>query len=181
MKVTYTGRQEPFTPAQTKRLDAKFGKMGKLLDSRGGEREAHIILTSERHLRRAEITVNVYDRPMVGVAAGSDQFASLCQALEHLEKQVLKLKAKKRDTKRESKAAWEEPGPLPAAETVVEEAPRRQVFRVNHHNQSKPMTLEEALLELDRQRDYVVFRDAETDRISVLLRRRDGHFDLVEA
>jgi putative sigma-54 modulation protein len=43
------------------------------------------------------------------------------------------------------------------------------------------MTLEEALLEMDRQRDYVVFRDAETDRVSVLMRRRDGHFDLVEA
>jgi len=181
MKVTYTGRQEPFTPAQTKRLGAKFAKMGKLLDSRGGEREAHIILTSERHLRRAEITVNVYDRPMVGVAAGSDEFASLCQALEHLEKQVLKLKAKKRDNKRESKATWERTGAPPAAEPAVEEAAGKQVFRVIQHNQSKPMTLEEALLELDRQRDYVVFRDAETDRISVLLRRRDGHFDLVEA
>ena len=28
--------------------------------------------------------------------------------------------------------------------------------------------------------DYLVYRDAETDRVSVLLRRRDGHFDLVE-
>jgi hypothetical protein len=33
---------------------------------------------------------------------------------------------------------------------------------------------------MDRKRDYVVFRDAKTDRVSVLLRRRDGHFDIVE-
>ena len=43
------------------------------------------------------------------------------------------------------------------------------------------MTLEEAMLEMDKDRDYLVYRDAETDRANVLVRRRDGHFDLVEA
>ena len=68
--------------------------MGKLLDLKGGEREAHIILTSERHLRRAEITVRVFDHPMVGVAAEADQFTSVLSAVERLEKQVLKLRGK---------------------------------------------------------------------------------------
>ena len=43
------------------------------------------------------------------------------------------------------------------------------------------MTLEEAILAMDKTRDYLVYRDAQTDRVSVLVRRRDGHFDLVEA
>jgi putative sigma-54 modulation protein len=43
------------------------------------------------------------------------------------------------------------------------------------------MTLDEAVMEMDKSRDYLVYRDAETDRVSVLVRRRDGHFDLVEA
>jgi hypothetical protein len=43
------------------------------------------------------------------------------------------------------------------------------------------MTLEEALLEMDKNRDYLVYRDAETDRTCVVVRRRDGNFDLVEA
>jgi len=42
------------------------------------------------------------------------------------------------------------------------------------------MTLDEAVLEMDRKRDYLVYRDAETDRISVLVRRKDGDFDLIE-
>jgi hypothetical protein len=42
------------------------------------------------------------------------------------------------------------------------------------------MTLDEALLEMEKDRDYLVYRDTDTDRVSVLLRRRDGHFDLVE-
>ncbi len=181
MRVTYTGRQEPFAPAQQQKLEAKLAKLAKLLDSRGGEREAHVILTSERHLRRAEITIHIYDRPMVGVASEADQFTAVFQSLERLEKQVLKLRAKKRDTKREAKQGWESGAPSTPVEPAYEAALGKRIFRVNEHAARKPMTLEEALLELDRSRDYVVFRDADTDRVSVLLRRRDGHFDLVEA
>jgi hypothetical protein len=34
---------------------------------------------------------------------------------------------------------------------------------------------------MDNTRDYMVYRDSETDKIAVLVRRRDGNFDLVEA
>jgi putative sigma-54 modulation protein len=44
----------------------------------------------------------------------------------------------------------------------------------------KPMTLDEALLEMEKDRDYLVYRNANNDRLAILLRRRDGHFDLVE-
>lgn len=181
MRVTYTGQQEKFSPVQMKKLEGKLTKLAKLLDHRGGEREAHIILTSERHLRRAEITVNLHDHPMVGVAAEADQFTALLQAAEKLEKQVLKLQAKKRDTKREPKPAWQAGAPAAGSAPVTEDAPGRRVFRVNEHASGKPMTLEEALLEMEAGRDYVAYRDAETDRVAVLFRRRDGHFGLVEA
>jgi hypothetical protein len=43
------------------------------------------------------------------------------------------------------------------------------------------MTLEEALLEMTRDDDYVVYRDAQKECVSVLIRRRDGNFDLIES
>ena len=47
---------------------------------------------------------------------------------------------------------------------------------------AKPLTLEEARLELEtRNHDQVTFRDAESGNVCVLLRRRDGRFELVEA
>jgi hypothetical protein len=52
---------------------------------------------------------------------------------------------------------------------------------VNHLDQRKPMTLEEALLEFQKDDDYVVYRDADKQCVSVLIRRRDGHFDLIES
>jgi putative sigma-54 modulation protein len=68
----------------------------------------------------------------------------------------------------------------PPTETDAETEPERRIYRVNHQRR-KPMTLDEALMEMEKERDYLVYRDAETDRVSVLVRRRDGHFDLVEA
>ena len=46
MKITYTGRQVELAPAQLKKIEAQFAKVGKLLDGRE-EREAHVILSLE--------------------------------------------------------------------------------------------------------------------------------------
>jgi len=74
-----------------------------------------------------------------------------------------------------------EEGEAALALAAEEAEPGKRVYRHNHHEQRKPMTLEEALLEIEPDRDYVVYRDAETDRVSVLVRRRDGDFELIEA
>ena len=187
MKVAYTGRQQELTPPQRKKIETKFAKLAKLLD-RKGEREAHVILTVERHLHRAEITLPSHDHPMVGIGSSGDLFQAITAAIDKLEKQVIKLRAKWRDTKRGPKRAWEEEAPAEtvaaaAAEIQSGDGLEKRVFRVNRHQNRKPMTLEEALLEMEQGRDYsyLVYRDAETDRLSVLVRRRDGHFDLIEA
>ena len=180
MRITYTGRQVELAPAQLKKVEARFAKIGKLLDGRR-ECEAHIVLSVERHLHSAEATVNYYNHQLVGVGSNSDLFNAISGAAEKLEKQAVKARTKWRDTKRTPRKAAAEPETEPAAAAEREAEPERRIYRINHHQKRKPMTLEEALLEMDANRNYLVYRDAETDRVSVLLRRRDGDFDLVEA
>ena len=182
MKITYTGRQVELAPAQLKKLEARFAKVGKLLDGRR-ESEAHVILSLERHLHCAEVTVNYYNHQFVGIGSSNDLFAAIHTAIERLEKQALKERTKWRDTKRTPRKAEaaerESSAPTPA--TKAQKPPReRRVHRVNHNEKRKPMTLDEAVLEMDQTRDYLVYRDADTDKVSVLVRRRDGNFDLVE-
>ena len=44
----------------------------------------------------------------------------------------------------------------------------------------KPMTLDEAALELDRSGyDFFVFRDSATERINVIYRRKDENYGLI--
>jgi putative sigma-54 modulation protein len=185
MKVTYTGKQGVVPPAQQEKLEVRFSKLGKLLD-RGGEKEAHVILTTERHLTHAEITIRFHDHPLAGIGSDVDPFTAIMDAADKLEKQVLKLQTKWRDNKRGPKDSWEAEGegaePREAeAEVELDGGPGKKVFRVTNPSHRKPMTLEEALMAMEDDRDYLIYRDAETDHLAVLLRRRDGHFALIEA
>lgn len=180
MKITYTGRQVELVPAQLKKLEAEFAKTGKLLDGKG-DCEIRVVLSLQRHLQRAEATLNYFGHELVGLAADSDLFTAIHSAAQKLEKQALKARTKWRDGKRKShktaSPAASEPG---HTESGAQASSNVHIYHVNHHGRRKPMTLEEALLELDSTRDYMVYRDAVTDKVSVLIRRRDGHFDLVE-
>jgi putative sigma-54 modulation protein len=177
MKITYTGRQVELAPAQLRKTEVLFAKVGKLLDGKG-EREAHVVLSMERRLHRVEVTVNYQNHPLVGLSSNADLFTAIHGAMEKLEKQAIKVRAKWRDSKRSPRKQLDAPS---KAEPVADGDKGRQVFRVNRHGESKPMTLDEALLEMEQGRDYLVYRDSETDRVSVLVRRRDGNLDLVEA
>ena len=182
MKITYTGRQVELAPAELKKLEARFAKIGKLLDGKR-ESEAHVILSLERHLHQAEATVNYYGHQLAGEGSSTDLFTAIHSAAEKLEKQAVKERTKWRDnsrTPRKSASEAETEATLPEVETDAHAAAERRVYHVGHHKKRKPMTLEEALIEVE-DRDYVVYRDAETDCVSVLVRRRDGHFDLIEA
>jgi putative sigma-54 modulation protein len=195
MKITYTGRQVELAPAQAKKLTAQFSKIGKLLDGRH-ECEAHVVLSVERHLHRAEATVHYYNHELVGLGVSGDLFTAIHAAAEKLEKQALRTREKWRDTKRAPRSKEEVEPVAPAASAAakkvrgkrVETKPmsalppeEQRVYKVDGHKKRKPMTVEEAVLDIDKTRDYVVYRDADTGRTTVLIRRRDGHFDLVEA
>jgi len=180
MRITYTGRQVELAPAQLRKIEAQFDKLGKLLDGKD-EREAHVVLSHERHLHRAEISVNYHNHPLVCLGENTDLFTAIHSAIEKLEKQAIKVRAKWRDTKRAPKRTPVEPATAAPAPEASNEGEEKKIFRINHHQRRKPMTLDEALLEMESDRDYLVYRDAETDRLAVLVRRRDGNFDLVEA
>ena len=176
MKITYTGKPEALTPSEATKIEAKFAKLAKLLDAQKGEAEARVIVSIERHGHHADITVRYREHDLVGIGTAADSYTAMCTALDKLETQTLRLRERLRDNKRGPKLeqADAEPG---AAEAEVA---LPQVFRVNHHEGRKPMTLDEALIAIDG-RNYVVYRDAESNRVSVLVRRRDGDFDLIEA
>jgi len=181
MKVSYRGVHKELPPKFQEKLDAKFAKLSKLLERRG-EKEAHVVVTSERHLHNAEITLQFYDHQLIGVDSDADLFTAVSKALDKLDKQAVKQREKWREKKRRSNGAAPEAAEAvakPATAKIATPAPR--VYKVNHKGQRKPMTLEEAVLEMEGNREYMVYRDADKECLSVLVRRRDGDFDLIES
>jgi len=187
MNVSYKGIKKELSLQQKEKLQAKFSRIAKLVEKRG-EREAHVVVTSENHLQKVEITMRFYGQPLVSNAADPDLFNALMGAVDKLDKQVqkncTKFRAKARRGGNDAKNGSPKEAPTEQLVGVVASSDRRKetqrVFRVNHHEDRKPMTIEEALLDMDKSKDYVAFRD-ERDKISVLVRRKDGHFDLIES
>ena len=201
MKLNYTGRPWEFAPNEQGKIDAKLAKISKMLEHEGG-REAHVIVKQERHLTNVEITLRAFDHSLAGAGSSRDLFEAVSGALEKLEKQIVKVRTKWRTTKRHKTAPQRTPEAASAAvEASVAKAPAVgkkakpvsaaarnrhrmpgtiEIFKVKPHNSRKPMTLDEAVLEMGDSGNYLVYRDAATERLSVLLRRPDGHFELVE-
>lgn len=189
MTITWTGKQEFLHPTQQKNLDAKFAKLSKLLEADGkSEKLAHVRLNENKNQHRAEITLNYLDHQVVGEHTDADQFTAINVAIEKFEKQLMKVRDKRRDIKKGPREGWDKGA---AANSVIAAEPgsgglsaapvnngRPQVFRVVP-GETKPMTAEEAMVEIDNEA-YLVYVSADTSRPAVMLRRPDGNFDLVD-
>jgi putative sigma-54 modulation protein len=190
MNIAWTGKQDFIHPTQQKSIDSKIAHLSKLLDAEGkGEKQAHGILNQHKNQHRAEVTLNFLDHHLVGEHIDTDQFTAINMALEKLEKQIVKVRDKRRDIKKGPREGWDkgaaantiiaaEPGPagIPAASTSNG---KPKVFRLTP-GETKPMSSEEALAEIEPSESYLVYLDSATNRPAVILRRPDGNFDLVE-
>jgi len=187
MKIAYTGTPGELLPKQKAKLEAKLQKCVKMLEGRG-ERDVHVIFSRQRHLHKVEITTHAYDHALAGAGSESDLALAMSVAIEKLETQVIRMREKFRDGHRNKdkaavpvKATPEPEKSKKAVKPNKSGAPKiPRVFPVEKQDGRKPMTLEEAMLEIGATDAYLTFRDARTDKQSVLLRRPDGHFDLIE-
>jgi putative sigma-54 modulation protein len=195
MKITFTGKQEKLSPAQERKLATAFGRLSKLIE-RKGEKAALVALSSERHRQIAEVRINFNDHALVGEGVATDQFQATMEAVENVEKQAQKGREKWRLAKRDTASrrarttgeAIQEPV-IPEVKAPAKKASAKKA-KNNHKpatvvnaadGQGKPMTVDEAMLSLEAGEDYKVYRDSKTDRLNILIRRRDGKIDLVEA
>lgn len=178
MKIHYTGKLAELTKEQKKNLDNHFAKLSKLVD-RKGEREAHVMLTSQRHQQKAEVTMNVFGHQAVGTATHKDQFLALLASIDKLEKHVQKIHDKRIDSKRHGVGINGKKSPIPEGKAVA--APVKPLRPTRVQRSSKPLSIEEAPLAIKPNSTYLVFEEIGTGQIHVLVRREGGVFDLIEA
>jgi putative sigma-54 modulation protein len=172
MLLELTGRNVAITPRVGKQIKKLVSKVDRLLDDSAS---AHIILSTEKHRHRTEIVITWRDHSFMGVAETADLDTSLTQAVDKIHRQALKQKEKfaaRRRTARKTAPLATAPEEVGVAEPRIIRSPLSTV---------KPLTLEEAALYLSQTDDhFLVFRDAERDRVSVIYKRKDGHYGLIE-
>lgn len=176
MMFEYTGRHVEVTTAIRQHVEEHFKKLDYIFD--GISADAHVILAVEKNRQTGELIVHWRDHTLTAKDTNADMYMALSRAISKIEKQAIKLKKKIIDRKhgspKTSVAVAKTDGQLKASPPPV------RIVNARRYN-VKPMTAEEAALELsDRTDQFVVFRDADTDRVGVLYKRQDGNFGLIE-
>ncbi|HBE81683.1 MAG: ribosome-associated translation inhibitor RaiA [Blastocatellia bacterium] len=175
MKYEYTGRHIEVTEALRAHVEEQFNKIDHLF--KGKPAKAHVIIEVERGRHRSEIIVKWRNEVLTAETNNSDMYLSLSQTIAKIEKQALKLKNKVIDKSHKAKKMGSITGRV-AEVSPTPNSPR--IIRTRRYS-VKPMTAEEAILELDAQDNtFLVFRNAENERTSVIYSRKDGNYGLIE-
>jgi len=178
MRLELTGRHVDITPELRKQVEKKLAKLDRLL--KGGIVSVQAVLTLEKYRRKSEVTVHTRGEHFLhGLGDTGSWETSINDAIEKIAQQLQKVKGKWQERKR--RATSPRVLPVPEAEpAAVPPAKARRVRRTPRYP-VKPMTVEEAALTVDAgDNEFLVFRNASTDSINVLYRRKDGQLGLIE-
>jgi len=179
MQISVTFRHVESTPALRAYAEEKLERVKKYLRR---PIDAHVILSVAKERHVAEITLKADHVTMFAQEETHDLYSAIDLALDKLEHQAQKLKAKRRSHKGASvaRAGGSEAASLPlTVEGEGGDAPP-QVIRMPRVP-AKPMSVDEAVEQLHSSRDeFLVFTNASNQTLAVLYRRKDGNFGLIE-
>ncbi len=181
MEITVSSRHTEVSERLRESTIDKIGKLGRFLE--GMDRaEVHF---SEEHTRRAtdkevcEVTLVGHGHRVRCKVAAPDGFAAVDLAVEKLEHQLHKLKTKL--LKRTHANGKQRNGNgVAVAEGEETDSGRPRIVKTKAF-QIKPMTPEEAILQMDlMSHDFFFFTNADTERAAVVYRRDDGDVGLID-
>jgi putative sigma-54 modulation protein len=174
MKFEYTGRHIEVTPALRNHVEGHFGKIDHIFNDSSN---AHVIIDVDKGKHHSEIVLKWRNRVLTAEAISNDMYKALSKTIDKLEKQALKQKNKVIDKHHKAKKAVEvdpkvnEIEPSPVAPRII----KTRSYAV------KPMTDEEAILTLNgEENQFLVYRDAVTENVSVIYKRKDGNYGLIQ-
>lgn len=174
MNFEYTGRHIEVTPALRSHVEDHFNRLNHLFD--GDNAKAHVIIEVEKGRHRSEIVVKWRREVLTANTKNSDMYQSLSQTIAKIEKQALKLKNKVIDKSHRAKKA----SAITPVEVEVQPAPRSPRVIASNTYAVKPLTTDEAVMQLtDEENQFLVFRNAEDECVSVLYKRKDGNYGLI--
>jgi len=142
--------------------------------------EAHVILSARRNRFKHGAEVNIHASHFVISAHADldDMYAAIDNAVDKVEAQLRKHKDRINDRKRIMTPESPTMVPVDVLTSHDDEGGPRVIETAALP--AKPLSVEDAVLQLDlHHSEFLVFRNASTNSISVVYRRRDGNYGLI--
>jgi putative sigma-54 modulation protein len=184
MATAITGRNYELTPKIRTMIDKKLSRVQERLFS--DVIEVRCVLQVEKYRNICEILIVGKEHDVKAVQESDESMEeAINAAVDHVKRQAQKNRKKIRDHHRAARPKGDvvtdwtvqvlEPGRL--RETDDHNRPR--IIKTNSLP-IRPMSIEEAALRLDDSKnEFIVFRDLDTDKVSVIYKRRDHNLGLI--
>ncbi len=176
MKISVTFRNAEGESWQKEYVDDRLKKMKKYIDR---PVEAHVVLSVEKFRNVAEVNLMADGLNVNAKEESKDMHLAIDNAIEKIERQLKKRKEKIRGHKTNLTRSEG----ITAVSGLPEEAEESLDSRVVETRRIvlKPMSLDDAMMEIeDSKNRFIMYRDALTENVSLIYRRDDGLFALIE-
>jgi len=174
LKLSITGRHTEISKELKAYLRKRFEKWSLFLPA---EASVRVILTVEGYRHQAEVVASHKRYTVTGKQTSKDMFSAVDLLAEKVGSQLARQHEKFLEGKGGNGERPRRSGRR--TERVRGEAATGRITAVEPVG-GKPMTREEAALELQALRQpFLVFEEAESGEVAVLVRRKDGNFTLI--
>jgi len=181
MEYHFIGRDLEITDAMRSHAEDKFDKLDRFFNQ---IIDAKVVMSYNSKgtstPARVEVQLNIPNGILRAEENGVDTYAAVDLVLDKLERQLKRYKGKWEVRQQRQQ---DEPSPFITlveddANDYIEEP--AEVVRVKQHT-LRPMAPEDAAIQMDGLgHDFYLFRNSETDKVSVIYLRDDGNYGVIE-
>jgi len=189
MDIITTARRFELTPQVREYARKRLEKLQRYSDRID---EVHVVLTTEKFRQIAEVSLRVKGTEILSREESDEMMTSIDRVMERVERQLKRVSEKRyRDRKGGRKTAAaagaeaavgaEEGAEAGGDEPEIEDAFSPVVIREEGYH-ADPLTVEQAIELLgEEQRDMLLFTSSRSGFVTLVRRRGDGSFGLIEA
>jgi len=172
MRYIMYGKNIEVTEGLKSAVEDKFGKLERYFTE---DTEVHVTFSIEKDMQKIEVTIPMKGNIVRAEEVSEDMYASIDMVEDTIERQLRRYKNKLVDQKQNamslSKAFFEED---------TEDEDEIKIVRTKRFAM-KPMDVEEACIQMELLgHSFFVFRNAETDEVNVVYKRKGNTYGLIE-
>ena len=179
MRLTTTARHFEATPDIIEYLEEKMLKLKRFFDN---ILRVNVIMSVEKFRHVAEVSIHVNGHNFFAKEESDDMKISIDKAAENLERQMKKFKGKKVSNHR--KAQKQEVHIMPEERVIDSKSIGKDsdLEFVERSEKNVPLySVEEAILDMENaSKEFLLFNDRESGKLSIVYRRDDGNYGLIE-
>lgn len=173
MRITITGRNIDLTEGIKQAVEEKLSKLEKYFKP---DTDVYVTLSVEKERQKIEVTIPTKGHVIRSEQVSNDMYVSIDLVEEVIERQLRKYRTKL-TSKKYAPAEIFQSDYVDTDETDDEEV---NIVRTKKFGM-KPMYPEDACIQMELTgHDFFVFRNAETDEVNVVYKRKGNTYGLIE-